>query len=47
MTNGLPFGLAPTVQNFPLTVTRNNTGTATITLDCQPQAICFLSTDQC
>ncbi len=37
VTNGLPFGLAPTVTNFPLTVTRNNAGTATITLDCQPQ----------
>jgi Pvc16 N-terminal domain len=36
VTNGLPFGLAPTVTNFPLTVTRN-AGTATITLDCQPQ----------
>ena len=37
VTNELPFGLAPTVTNFPLTVTRNNAGTATITLDCQPQ----------
>ena len=37
VTNGLPFGLAPTVTNFPLTVTRDNAGTATITLDCQPQ----------
>jgi len=37
VTNGLPFGLAPTVTNFPLTVTLNNAGTATITLDCQPQ----------
>ena len=37
MTNELPFGLAPTVTNVPLTVTRNNAGTATITLDCQPQ----------
>jgi Pvc16 N-terminal domain len=37
VTNELPFGLAPTVTNFPLTVTRNNAGTATIMLDCQPQ----------
>jgi hypothetical protein len=37
VTNPLPFGLAPTVTNFPLTVTRNSAGTATITLDCQPQ----------
>ena len=37
VTNELPFGLAPTVTNFPLTVARNNAGTATITLDCQPQ----------
>lgn len=37
VTNGLPFGLAPTVTNLPLTVTRNASGTATITLDCQPQ----------
>jgi len=37
VTNGLPFGLAPAVTNFPLTVTRNNAGTATITLDCRPQ----------
>jgi hypothetical protein len=37
VTNGLPFGLAPTVTNFPLTVTRNHAGTATITLDCHPQ----------
>jgi Pvc16 N-terminal domain len=37
VTNSLPFGLAPTVTNFPLTVTRDNAGTATITLNCQPQ----------
>jgi hypothetical protein len=37
VTNELPFSLAPTVTNFPLTVTRNNAGTVTITLDCQPQ----------
>jgi hypothetical protein len=37
VTNALPFGLAPTVSNLPLTVTRNAAGTATITLDCQPQ----------
>jgi hypothetical protein len=37
VTNELPFGLAPTLTNLPLTVTRNNAGTATITLDCQPQ----------
>lgn len=37
VTNGLPFGVAPTVTNLPLTVTRNASGTAAITLDCQPQ----------
>lgn len=37
VTNALPFSLAPTVTNFPLTVTRDNAGTATIALDCQPQ----------
>lgn len=37
VTNGLPFGLAPTVTNLPLTVTRNAAGTATISLDCQPR----------
>lgn len=37
VTNELPFGLAPTLTNLPLTVTRDNAGTATITLDCQPQ----------
>lgn len=37
VTNELPFGLAPRLTNVPLTVTRNNAGTATITLDCQPQ----------
>ena len=36
MTNELPFGLAPTLTNTPLTVTRDAAGTATIVLDCQP-----------
>ena len=35
-TNELPFGVAPTLTNLPLTVTRNSSGTATITLDCRP-----------
>ena len=29
LTNELPFGLAPTLTNVPLTVTRNEAGTAT------------------
>lgn len=36
MTNELPFGLAPTLANVPLTVTRDAAGTATIALDCRP-----------
>jgi hypothetical protein len=36
VTNELPFGLAPAMTNLPLTVTRNAAGTATITVDCQP-----------
>ncbi len=37
LTNELPFGLAPTLTNLPLTVARNATGTATLALDCQPE----------
>jgi len=37
VTNGLSLGVAPTVTNLPLTVTRSAAGTATITLDCRPQ----------
>ena len=36
VTNEVPFGLAATMTNLPLTVTRNAAGTATITVDCQP-----------
>jgi hypothetical protein len=37
VTNELPFGLAPTLTNLPLTVTRDRSGHATIALNCQPQ----------
>lgn len=37
LTNELPFGLAPTLTNLPLTVARNEAGTATLALDCQPE----------
>jgi hypothetical protein len=37
ITNELPFALAPTLTNLPLTVSREPSGTATITLDCEPE----------
>jgi len=36
-TNELPFAVAPTLTNVPLTVTRDQSGTATIVLDCEPE----------
>jgi hypothetical protein len=37
ITNEVPFGVAPTLTNLPLTVSRDQSGTATIALDCEPE----------